>query len=92
MAVLGSKLGEVTLAVLLTEFLPLVETLTVTVMLTAAPLAMVPNDQEAVPTDPAGGPEKPEPVALTNVQFAGTGSLTRTSRAGPGPLFTTRRV
>jgi hypothetical protein len=79
---LGSPVGELTLAVLVSE--PLAGAVTVTVMLLTWPLARVPRLQLTTPLLLA-----PPPLALTNVTVGGNVSVTVTLLAVEGPKFVT---
>jgi hypothetical protein len=85
LVLLGSPVGELTLAVLVSE--PLAGAVTVTVTLLTWPLASVPNVQVTTPLLLA-----PPPVALTNVTVAGNVSVTTTLLALDGPKFVTEIV
>jgi hypothetical protein len=78
----GSPVGELTLAVLVSE--PLAGAVTVTVMLLTWPLARVPRLQLTTPLLLA-----PPPLALTNVTVGGNVSVTVTLLAVEGPKFVT---
>jgi hypothetical protein len=78
----GSPVGELTLAVLVSE--PLAGAVTVTVMLLTWPLAKVPKLQLTTPLLLA-----PPPLALTNVTPNGKVSVTTTLLALDGPKFVT---
>jgi hypothetical protein len=79
---LGSPVGELALAVLVS--VPLAGALTVTVRLLTWPLAKVPNVQLTTPLV-----FTPPPVALTNVTPKGSVSVTTTLLALDGPKFVT---
>jgi hypothetical protein len=81
----GSPVGELTLAVLVSE--PLVGAVTVTVRLLTWPLASVPKLQFTTPLLLA-----PPPLALTNVTPNGKVSVTTTPLALDGPKFVTEIV
>ena len=76
----GSPVGELTLAVLVSE--PLAGAVTVTVILLIWPLANVPNVQLTTPLV-----FTPPPVALTNVTPKGSVSVTTSLLALDGPKF-----
>ena len=76
----GSPVGELTLAVLVSE--PLAGAVTVTVTLLTWPLANVPNVQLTTPLLLA-----PPPLALTKLTPAGKVSVTTTLLALDGPKF-----
>jgi hypothetical protein len=79
---LGSPVGELTAATLVSE--PLAGAVTVTVRLLTWPLVNVPNVQLTTPLLLA-----PPPVALTNVTPRGNVSVTVTLLALDGPKFVT---
>jgi hypothetical protein len=82
---LGSPVGELTFATLVSE--PLAGAVTVTVTLLTWPLANVPKLQITTPLV-----FTPPPVALTNVTVAGRVSVTVTPLALEGPKFVTEIV
>src|SRR5664280_1155068 len=82
---LGSPVGVLTLAVLVSE--PLAGAVTVTVTLLTWPLASVPKLQLTLPLLLT-----PPPVALTNMTLAGRVSVTTTLLALDGPKFVTEIV
>jgi hypothetical protein len=82
---LGSPVGELTLAVLVSE--PLAGAVTVTLTLLTWPLVNVPKLQFTTPLLLA-----PPPVALTNVTSSGNVSVTVTLLALDGPKFVTEIV
>ena len=82
---IGSGVGEPRLATFVSE--PLVGAVTVTVRLLVAPFASVPRFH--VTRFPF---VVPLPLALTNVTFAGSESVTMTPVAVDGPLFVTLRL
>jgi hypothetical protein len=82
---LGSPVGELTAATLVS--VPLAGTVTVTVRLLTWPLANVPKLQLTTPLVLT-----PPPVALTNVTLAGRVSVTITLPALDGPKFVTEIV
>ena len=81
----GSPVGELMLAVLVSE--PLAGAVTVTVTLLTWPLASVPILQFTTPLA-----FTPPPLALTNVTVAGNVSVTVTLLALEGPKFVTDTV
>src|SRR5258706_300130 len=81
----GSLVGELTLAVLVSE--PLAGTVTTTVRLLTWPLARLPRLQLTTPLL-----FTPLPLALTNVTDAGNASVTTTLLAIDGPKFVTEIV
>src|SRR5713101_7003949 len=85
----GSNVAEVTVAVLTIRLLPRKLTLTVRVILADAPLASVPRVTVTVPPAPTGGAVDVPWVVLTaeKVVPCGTGSLTTTALAVPGPVL-----
>ena len=85
LVLLGSPVGELTLAVLVN--VPLAGAVTVTVTLLTWPLASVPRLQFTTPLL-----FTPPPLALTNVTLAGNVSVTTTLLALEGPKFVTEIV
>src|SRR5882724_1857889 len=81
----GSLVGELTLAVLVSE--PLVGAVTTTVRLLTWPLARLPRLQLTTPLL-----FTPLPLALTKVTDAGKASVTTTLLATDGPKFVTEMV
>jgi hypothetical protein len=79
---LGSPVGELTLAVLVSE--PLAGAVTVTLTLLTWPLVKTPRLQLTTPLV-----FTPPPVADTNVTVAGSVSVTTTLLALDGPKFVT---
>src|SRR5258708_39623780 len=79
----GSLVGELTLAVLVSE--PLAGAVTITVRLLIWPLGRLPRRQ--ITTTPVVAPL---PMAHTNVTGAGRGSVTTTLTAMDGPRVCTR--
>jgi hypothetical protein len=82
LVLLGSPVGELTLAVFVS--VPLAGAVTVTVTLLTWPLANVPNVQLTTPLVLI-----PLPLADTNVTVAGSVSVTTTLLALDGPKFVT---
>jgi hypothetical protein len=82
---LGSPVGELTVATLVRE--PLAGAITATVRLLTWPLASVPNVQFTTPPV-----FTPPPLALTNVTPNGNVSVTVTLLALDGPKFVTEIV
>jgi hypothetical protein len=82
---LGSPVGELTVATLVRE--PLAGAITATVRLLTWPLASVPNVQFTTPLV-----FTPPPLALTNVTPNGNVSVTVTLLALEGPKFVTEIV
>ena len=95
LARLGSKLGEVTVAVFVVDdgtggF----ETRTVKLTVAEAPLARLPKLQVMVPPCASGGVVQEAPPAFNdrNIDSAGTGSTKVTADAWNGPRFVTVTV
>jgi len=91
----GSKLGELTVAVLVIDDLfGNFEICTVMVTVAEAPLATFPRLQVTVPTWPGAGAVQDAPPEFTdkNVDSAGTGSTKVTADAWNGPRFVTVTV
>ena len=82
---IGSGVGELTLAVLVSE--PLAGAVTVTVRLLVWPLARLPRLQLTTPLL-----FTPLPLALTKVTLAGRASVTTTLVAMDGPKLVTEMV
>ena len=91
----GSKLGELTTTVFVIDAgIGCIETRTVKLTVTEAPLAMFPKLQVTVPPIAGGGAvqEAPPEFIDRNIDSAGTGSTKVTAEAWNGPWFVTVTV